>query len=73
MAPLPARQPAHRGVEKPPLDSAPALPRALRFSPTLTMGQQTNKHIKKKRRIAYLKRKKEAAKTAAKKTPKSKK
>ncbi len=38
------------------------------------MGQQTNKHIKKKRRIAYLKRKKEAAKKApAKKSAKAKK
>lgn len=30
------------------------------------MGQQLNKHIKKKRRIAYHKRKKAAAKTTAK-------
>jgi hypothetical protein len=38
------------------------------------MGQQYNKHIKKKRRIAYLKRKKEAAKKVpAKKAAKSKK
>lgn len=31
------------------------------------MGQQSNKLIKRKRRIAYLKRKKAAAKTTAKK------
>ena len=37
------------------------------FHQISTMGQQYNKHIKKKRRLAYLKRKKEAAKTAAKK------
>jgi hypothetical protein len=32
-----------------------------------TMGQQLNKHIKRKRRAAYLKRKKERTKLAAKK------
>ena len=32
-----------------------------------TMGQQLNKHIKRKRRAAYLKRKKARAKLAAKK------
>lgn len=37
------------------------------------MGQQYNKGIKKKRRLAYLKRKKENAKVAAKKTSKAKK
>ena len=37
------------------------------------MGQQYNKGIKKKRRLAYLKRKKEAVKAAAKKTIKAKK
>lgn len=37
------------------------------------MGQQYNKHIKKKRRLAYLKRKKEAAKAPAKKAVKAKK
>ena len=37
------------------------------------MGQQYNKHIKKKRRVAYLKRKKAAAKTATKKPAKAKK
>jgi hypothetical protein len=31
------------------------------------MGQQLNKHIKRKRRAAYLKRKKEKAKVVAKK------
>ncbi len=31
------------------------------------MGQQLNKHIKRKRRAAYLKRKKEKAKLTAKK------
>lgn len=31
------------------------------------MGQQTNKHIKRKRRIAYLKRKKARLKAEAKK------
>jgi hypothetical protein len=34
---------------------------------TNTMGQQTNKIIKRKRRAAYLKRKKVAAKSTAKK------
>ena len=44
------------------------------FYHTPPMGQQYNKHIKKKRRLAYLKRKKEAAKKApAKKTAKAKK
>jgi hypothetical protein len=38
---------------------------SLRFSKT--MGQQLNKHIKRKRRAAYLKRKKERTKVAAKK------
>jgi hypothetical protein len=33
----------------------------------ITMGQQLNKKIKRKRRAAYLKRKKEKVKTAAKK------
>lgn len=37
------------------------------------MGQQYNKVIKKKRRQAYLKRKKAIAKTTAKKTVKAKK
>lgn len=37
------------------------------------MGQQYNKGIKKKRRLAYLKRKKEAVKLATKKTSKAKK
>lgn len=37
------------------------------------MGQQYNKGIKKKRRLAYLKRKKEAVKLAAKKPAKAKK
>jgi hypothetical protein len=37
------------------------------------MGQQYNKGIKKKRRLAYLKRKKEAAKAVAKKPAKAKK
>jgi hypothetical protein len=48
------------------LDSAARNRKAppLLFSP---MGQQLNKHIKRKRRAAYLKRKKVLAKTAAKK------
>lgn len=37
------------------------------------MGQQSNKHIKKKRRIAYHKRKKEAALAAKKPAAKAKK
>jgi hypothetical protein len=59
----------------PALDSAPLAPRIWAFYHTPPMGQQTNKHIKKKRRIAYLKRKKEAAKktTASKKSAKAKK
>lgn len=36
-------------------------------SPDTTMGQQLNKHIKRKRRAAYLKRRKERVKAAAKK------
>ncbi len=57
------------------LDSAPPEPRGCTFYHTPPMGQQLNKHIKKKRRIAYLKRKKEAAKKApaAKKSAKAKK
>jgi len=44
------------------------------FYHTSPMGKQYNKIIKKKRRIAYLKRKKEAAKKApAKKSAKAKK
>jgi len=35
--------------------------------PDTTMGQQLNKHIKRKRRAAYLKRRKERAKVAGKK------
>jgi len=37
------------------------------FTPPNTMGQQLNKYIKRKRRAAYLKRKKAKAKLAAKK------
>jgi hypothetical protein len=37
------------------------------FHPLHTMGQQLNKYIKRKRRIAYLKRRKERVKAAAKK------
>lgn len=37
------------------------------FTLQYTMGQQLNKHIKRKRRAAYLKRKKERVKLAAKK------
>ena len=37
-----------------------------RFTKLSTMGKQYNKGIKKKRRVAYLKRKKAAAKTAKK-------
>ena len=37
------------------------------------MGKQYNQGIKKKRRLAYLKRKKEAAKATTKKTAKAKK
>lgn len=37
------------------------------------MGKQYNKGIKKKRRLAYLKRKKESAKVVAKKSAKAKK
>ena len=37
------------------------------LTPLPNMGQQLNKHIKRKRRAAYLKRKKVLAKTAAKK------
>jgi len=40
------------------------------FEPYKTMGQQYNKVIKKKRRVAYLKRKKVAAALVAKKTAK---
>jgi hypothetical protein len=59
---------------KAPLDSARGVSRCYQLHHTLPMGQQTNKHIKKKRRIAYLKRKKAAAKkVATKKTPKAKK
>ena len=49
------------------LDSArpPLKHRPLTFSNI--MGQQLNKHIKRKRRAAYLKRKKERTKAAAKK------
>jgi hypothetical protein len=53
----------------PPLPDHESLP----FHQTHTMGQQYNKHIKKKRRLAYLKRKKEAAKAPAKKAVKAKK
>ena len=35
--------------------------------PDTIMGQQLNKHIKRKRRAAYLKRRKERAKVAGKK------
>ncbi len=56
-----------------PLDSPARAARCSPFHQTLTMGQQYNKGIKKKRRLAYLKRKKEAAKVAAKKTAKAKK
>ena len=35
--------------------------------PDIIMGQQLNKHIKRKRRAAYLKRRKERAKAAGKK------
>ena len=35
--------------------------------PVIIMGQQLNKHIKRKRRAAYLKRRKERAKAAGKK------
>jgi hypothetical protein len=41
--------------------------------PLKPMGQQSNKHIKKKRRIAYHKRKKEAALAAKKPAAKAKK
>jgi hypothetical protein len=37
------------------------------FHSSNTMGQQLNKHIKRKRRAAYLKRKKEKAKVTSKK------
>ncbi len=37
------------------------------FLPPHTMGQQLNKYIKRKRRAAYLKRRKERVKAAAKK------
>lgn len=37
------------------------------FTLPITMGQQLNKYIKRKRRAAYLKRKKIRAKQAAKK------
>ncbi len=56
-----------------PLDSPASASRCSPLSPNLTMGQQYNKGIKKKRRLAYLKRKKEAAKVAVKKTSKAKK
>lgn len=45
-----------------------------RFTKTPPMGKQYNKTIKKKRRVAYLKRKKEAAnKAPGKKSAKAKK
>ncbi len=44
--------------------------RTLSLLNTFPMGKQYNKTIKKKRRIAYLKRKKAAAKAPAKKSAK---
>ena len=64
---------AKRTSPETPLDSPGSAARCSPLSPNLTMGQQYNKGIKKKRRLAYLKRKKEAAKVAAKKTSKAKK
>ena len=60
---------------KTPLDSNACTSRLFSFHQISTMGQQYNKGIKKKRRLAYLKRKKEAAKAVpvAKKAVKAKK
>lgn len=62
----PARRPARALRRRAALDS-PRRARDSRGLNTSTMGQQTNKHIKRKRRAAYLKRRKERAKAAAKK------
>ncbi len=57
------------------LDSRVANGRCSSFHQITPMGKQYNKGIKKKRRLAYLKRKKEASKKApaAKKAAKAKK
>jgi hypothetical protein len=67
-APSPARR-RDRALDSPARLSSLSLPFIL-FQP---MGKQYNKVIKKKRRIAYLKRKKTAAASAAKKPAKAKK
>lgn len=51
------RSPAIEG-----LDSGPGFQAQVSLHFTLPMGQQTNKHIKKKRRIAYHKRRNAALK-----------
>lgn len=58
---------AERGVDDPSLrlTPAPAFAHSDR-SQKFTMGKQYNKSIKKKRRVAYLKRKKAAAKKTTK-------
>lgn len=48
------------------LDSGPGFQAQVSFHFTLPMGQQTNKHIKKKRRIAYHKRRNARLKAAVK-------
>lgn len=57
----------------PALDSYPGLSRFCSFTTSNTMGQQSNKVIKRKRREAYLKRRKVAVALAAKKTKGAKK
>jgi len=52
--------------DRPALDSGPGIQAQVSLHFTLPMGQQTNKHIKKKRRIAYHKRRNARLKAAAK-------
>jgi hypothetical protein len=74
MHPPPRHKPANENAPSPRLTPAPPKRECDPLTNQLTMGQQYNKGIKKKRRLAYLKRKKEAAKKApAKKTAKAKK